>query len=271
MKKCRKTFRTVLRHIAYGASSFVVWLTGKRKKSKYIVKQLKNKYAGKRCFVIGNGPSLTAADLDLLKNEITFASNRVYKMFDQTDWRPTYYAIIDESVARSADMDKINTMHCEQKFFRAQGWYAYRKIKNACYIHSWHARKYLDTPAFSEDVEKGWYTIATVTYAMLQLAKYMGFSEIYMLGMDHKYAVERTKDGSVVENKGVKSYFGKAEKSESNVVGSTWESDIAYQYAEEYSRKNGFRIYNATRGGFLEVYERVNLDDVLNGATISQK
>ena len=48
-----------------------------------------------------------------------------------------------------------------------------------------------------------------------------------------------------------------------NVVASIWRMDIVYEYAEKYSREHGFRIFNATRGGFLEKFERVNLDDVL--------
>ena len=39
--------------------------------------------------------------------------------------------------------------------------------------------------------------------------------------------------------------------------------EIAYEYAEKYSREHGFRIYNATRGGHLEVFERVNLEVIL--------
>ena len=34
----------------------------------------------------------------------------------------------------------------------------------------------------------------------------------------------------------------------------------SYQIAEEYSRTHGFRIFNATRGGCLEVFERVDFD-----------
>ena len=42
------------------------------------IKVFKNKHDGQRCFIIGNGPSLTAEDLNLLKNEVTFAANRIY-------------------------------------------------------------------------------------------------------------------------------------------------------------------------------------------------
>ena len=43
----------------------------------------------------------------------------------------------------------------------------------------------------------------------------------------------------------------------------TWELDVAYEYAEKFSHENGFRIYNATRGGFLEKFERVDLDEII--------
>ena len=124
----------------------------------------------------------------------------------------------------------------------------------------------MDEPAFSTDLTKGIYTIATVTYTLIQLARYMGFTEIYLLGVDHKYANEIKKDGTVVKNEGVKSYFGNQQKLENNIVAASWEMELAYQYAEKYSRENGFRIYNATRGGYLEVFERISLEMVLEKA-----
>ena len=38
----------------------------------------------------------------------------------------------------------------------------------------------------------------------------------------------------------------------------------AYEAAESYGKESGkFKIYNATRGGALEVFERVDLDKVV--------
>lgn len=56
----------------------------------------KGKFTGKRCFLIGNGPSLRAEDLTRLHEagEITFAFNRIYNIFDQTPWRPSFYDAI---------------------------------------------------------------------------------------------------------------------------------------------------------------------------------
>ena len=69
--------------------------------------EFKNKYAGKRCFIIGNGPSLTPSDLDLIKGEYSFAANRIYYIFEKTEWRPTFYCNQDLNVLKDMDMDAL--------------------------------------------------------------------------------------------------------------------------------------------------------------------
>ncbi len=61
---------------------------------------LLDSHRGKRCFVVGNGPSLKIDDLDKLTGEITFASNRIFLAFEETQWRPTYYTMCDAVVGR---------------------------------------------------------------------------------------------------------------------------------------------------------------------------
>lgn len=250
-------------------SLVVVILNGKKKSSNEYIKSMKDKYKGQRCFILGNGPSLSIDDLEKLKNEITFASNRIYKIFDKTGWRPTFFCMNDETVAEmDGVIDGINGIECEKKFALQEGYYIFRKFKgDTCFLHGWYQRKYLDHPGFSEDLVKGIYCIATVTYMMIQIARYMGFTEIYLMGLDNRYAYSRLRDGTIVKNEGIVNYFGEKNIEISNTITavSTWEFDIAYEYAEEYSKTHGFRIYNATRGGFLENFERVDLDEVLKG------
>lgn len=263
VKSARRVYHAVKFPLFYHASTAFSVLSGSRSKSRKFLRSLRGKYVGKRCFVIGNGPSLNVQDLEMLNNEVTFASNRIYNIFEQTTWRPTYYAVFDDTIV--ADPDTIahaNLFECEGKFFREQSWLASRKYKNACFIHSAYDRKYLKKPAFSQDMSKEIYTIATVTYSLIQIARHMGFDEIYLLGVDHKYAREQKADGTVVENQGTRSYFGNQLKQEKSVVAASWEMEIAYQYAERYSRENNFRIFNATRGGYLEAFERINLDSL---------
>lgn len=254
-------------------SLVIVALNGKKKSSNKYIKSMKNKYKGQRCFILGNGPSLSVEDLEHLENEITFASNRIYKILNQTRWRPTFFCMNDEYVAEMEGViDGINGIECEKKFALQEGYYIFRKFKgDTCLLHGWYQRKYLEHPEFSDDLEKGVYCIATVTYMMLQIARYMGFTEIYLIGIDNRYAYSRLRDGTIVKNEGVANYFGENNMvlPDENMAVSTWELDVAYGYAEEYSKTHGFKIYNATRGGFLEKFERVDLDEVLKGQGVS--
>lgn len=252
--------------IKYILSDILTLLNGKYFKSVSYLKSIRDIHKGERCFIIGNGPSLTAEDLELLKDEVTFASNRIYSIFETTSWRPTYYAVFDESIVRPKDVaDGIDSIECEMKFVRRQGYFKEYKPLNPpiCFVKTYYSRKYLDNPQFSTDASRGIYTIGGVTYAMLQLAVHMGFKEIYLIGMDNRYAFSIMRDGTVVENKNVTSHFAADTKMRQNAV-ATWEMDTAYEYAQEFSKKNGFRIYNATRGGFLEKFERKDLDSILN-------
>lgn len=247
-------------------SKAVIIASGECKKSDSLLKKMHNRYEGKRCFILGNGPSLKAEDLDLIKDEYTFASNRIYKIFEQTDWRPSFFGMMDEEVAQSEGViESINRIDCKVKFFLQEGWYAFHKAKGRkCYIHAWYGRKWLENPQFSEDLTKGVYCIATVTYMLLQVAAYLGFSEIYLLGVDNSYGIERDRNGRIIKKEGQKNYFGIQDDKEKKNVGASWESDIAFEYAEKYSRKHGFRIFNATRGGTLEAFERVQLEDIVS-------
>ena len=61
----------------------------------YRLIRYKDKHLGQRCFIIGNGPSLKAKDLDKIKGEFSFGANMIYKIFPETNWRPTYYFVED--------------------------------------------------------------------------------------------------------------------------------------------------------------------------------
>lgn len=214
--------------------------------------QFKNKYVGKRCFIIGTGPSLKMEDLDKLAeyNEICFASNKIYLAFDKTNWRPNFFMVCDFNVYRSCyeEIKKISgsTIFVEN-FYNRLG---LKDIPNAYEVNSIHQK---DDFKFSEDIEKYVYSGLTVTYNMLQMAMYMGFSEIYLLGIDFSFS-------GMSENKG--NHFCEEYSKNTKMKGSFYaeESLKAYTAAEEISYKRGVRIYNATRGGKLEVFERKNFD-----------
>ena len=73
------------------------------------------KYKGQRCFIVGNGPSLNLEDLNKLKNEKTFAFNRIYYIFDKTEWRPSFYITEDIKII-SNSLDEINKLNLKNIF-----------------------------------------------------------------------------------------------------------------------------------------------------------
>ena len=62
------------------------------------VRAYRNKHEGRRCFILGTGPSLKKTDLSLLKNEFTFGLNRIYLLFDELKFNTTYYVAVNNLV-----------------------------------------------------------------------------------------------------------------------------------------------------------------------------
>lgn len=226
--------------------------------------QFKDCHKGKRCFVVGNGPSLLMSDLDKLKNEFTFATNRIYLAFDKTAWRPSYYAIHDVDVLEKSYKEINAKIECPV-FYAHESIYGLDnfKMRNG-YFYSSDCRVYyapsdFAKPAFSEEpfvLSNG----CTVTYDCLQLAAYMGFSEIYLLGMDHNFPTAVGKNGELITNN-VKDHFTQSYNISAPIF--TFKIDIAntaYKVAREYAEAHNIKICNATRGGKLEVFERVDFD-----------
>lgn len=245
------------------------WQQKHFEKTKYgkVLASYKGKHAGGRCFIVANGPSLRAEDLDLLhqRGEITFGMNRIYKFFDQTAWRPTYYVCEDELIAQSQQAE-INAIEAEAKFIPIElKWYYDVSIENACYFHLNYHDEERYPLSFSADIAHQLDCRGTVTFSCMQLAAYMGFSEIYLLGVDHNYQKTIDINGNVIVDPNAKDYFCEGYDADIKdvVVHDMGNNTRAYMDAKKYCDGTGtVTIYNATRGGKLEVFQRVNFDSL---------
>lgn len=239
-----------------------------RKKYKNALISLKDIHKGERCFIIGNGPSLTAADLSLLKNEYTFAANRIFYIFNKTDWRPTYYCAQDELVIESIldELPKVQKQ-CRKMFLISA---CYDKVNSSLIDNpdvlffcakyaSAHRRRY-----FSNEISTYISGGSSITYAAIQIAVYMGFSEIYLIGVDHSYSTPSLNKDKTIDAKDVSNcYF---DGMPANIKINTPNMDsatLSFLKAKEYGDAHGIKIYNATRGGKLEVFPRRQLEDIL--------
>lgn len=229
------------------------------RKSRMVIRSYHNKYRGKRCFIIGNGPSLRVKDLEKLKSEICFGTHRIDKVFKDTNWRPTFYCAQDYKMISgvAAEISNIDSL---EKFIAIVPSIKYPKIKGALFAKINLKSFYPDFPEFSEDVSKEIFEGMTVTYMCIQFAVYMGFSEIYLLGVDHQYSIEMNPDGTMKKTEGVQDHF--ASDDICTNVPQTYKSTLSYYAARKYADQHKIRIYNATRGGKLDAFERVDFDSI---------
>ena len=94
----------------------------------------------------------------------------------------------------------------------------------------------------------------------MQLAIYMGFKRIYLLGVDHNYAKQVSRSGVVTEDKS-KATYGEGIIDTGIGIQYTDTTTEAYEKAQQYCQTHDVKIYNATRGGKLEIFPRVSLED----------
>jgi 6-hydroxymethylpterin diphosphokinase MptE-like len=221
------------------------------------LRSLRDRHAGERCVIVGNGPSLKQMDLSILRDEVTFGLNRGYLLFQKLGFATTYLAAINVHVVEQFSAEIL--------------------AEPSTIFVSWHARRSLPAghrailvrpgpgPRFSTDPARGMWGGATVTFAALQLAYHMGFREVILIGVDHSFTTTGPAHKLVTStgddpNHFDPNYFGK---------GVRWElpnlelSEVAYRLARRAYEQDQRRIVDATVGGKLTVFPKVDLASAL--------
>lgn len=136
-----------------------------------------------KCFVIGNGPSLSPALLESLEAPC-FAVNRIWKIFTETEWRPDYYVrgevpSYDPEHVREdlKEMGKVGCVTYLQDGFRGL------EARNA---HPATRYEYFQT---CDGSRHDWHLpvicgYGTVVHVAMQIAVTLGFDEIHLIGCD---------------------------------------------------------------------------------------
>ena len=220
------------------------------------LRQFKDIHKGERCFIVCTGPSLTLEDVNKLKenNEICLSMNSIIKMLDKTDWRPTYY-ILNDPITFEA-MSKYPLFYDTGTRFLGNTLSNFANFQKDDFIiptDLLEVLRYGCAKTFSDDMYSIVYTGMTVTYMCMQIAAYMGFKEIYLLGCDCNYGGPKRH----FDDKGY-DVVDAPINVENNMI-NTYK--VAQAYCESHEN---FKIYNATRGGMLEVFPRVNFDSLFD-------
>lgn len=239
----------------------------KRTRHGRYLKKIHNSQLGKCCFIVGNGPSLTAEDLTTLheKGIDTFAVNRIYRIFSQTPWRPTYYVSTDPILVRDM-LPEVNALPTKHKFIPLQNKYYHNiKVRNAHYFFRNDLREKDQPEGFSLDCTDQVNTCGTVTIACIQLAMHMGYRHIYLLGIDHNYDKVTTESGEIIIDPSVKNYFceGYDEDVIDEVVHDLGTSTRSYRRVSKFCRNHGVQVINCTRTTKLQEFDCANFDEIM--------
>jgi len=243
-----------------------VGLTGNERR----LAALRDKHVGRRAFVVGTGPSLRISDLERLQNEITLASNQIYVCFGETKWRPTYYA---NWYLNDADIEypRIDGIERCVKFLPVAAMKGYPSVRNAIYVRHVQRNYYPGLPEFSYDALCHIFWGGTVTYLLLQLAWFLGLREVYLLGVNFDYKIkEENKSDSGINPQWYSTdrdpdHFHPSYLPPGARAGLTslHLHEASYRAAKQAFEAHGGRIWNATRGGKLEIFPRVDLDEII--------
>lgn len=223
------------------------------------LQRFRNIHAGHAAFLLGNGPSVRIADLERLSGWITFGCNYLYKIYDQTTFRPTYTFMSDRQmiadngrdvVAKSAGTVVLaaeDKPHIEGDFV-------------------WLPMQHRGNPEFDPNklqrVTVGGGTLITA----IQFGYYMGIRQFYLYGVDHsfKFTVDQYAKDSFRSAVGDDNHFiPNYRDGQRWCPPNTRLIEIYFQMCDQALRIQGGFVKNATWGGRLEVLERVGFDRVV--------
>ncbi|MQC27230.1 MAG: DUF115 domain-containing protein [Chloroflexi bacterium] len=216
---------------------------------------LKDTHKGERAFIVGNGPSLKQTDMSQLKGKQSFGMNRAYLAFAEWGFATSYFVAVNDLVVQQTaeDIEQL-------KMPKFLSWRARRFVQpddETMFLFSTYER-----PKFARDVRGRVWEGATVTYVALQLAFHMGFETVVLIGVDHNFETQGTPNTTVVSEGTDRDhfderYFGK---------GFRWQlpdleaSERAYHMARAAYEADGRQVLDATIGGKLQVFPKVDYD-----------
>lgn len=244
-----------------GNHQIAAMLSSRPRSDRKRLKTFHDRHKGERCFILGNGPSLKKTDLSLLRNEISFGMNRIYLMFEELGFPTTYFCAINTLVIEQC-ASEIHALSIPKLLtWRSREWMS--GDPGTIFVDT----DYRGPESFSVDLTGRIFEGGTVTYVALQAAYWMGFQEVILVGVDHSYSTKGLANATIVSegddpNHFHPEYFGR---------GFRWQlpdlkaSERSYRMAREAFETDGRKVIDATVGGLLEVFPKVDYKSLFTG------
>jgi len=249
-----------------------------------VFEKYKDKHISKRAFLIANGPSLNHIDLNLIKDEVSFAMNRVSMKYSETIWRPTYYIFSSTNVRTDKPWHKewrrsvcesieVPTTTC----FVAEQFKKYidpkSKYKDVNWFGSMTEKKPnlkgdIDKSCFSTDVVKRIDKTGTTMNLALQLCYHMGFQEIIFVGADLGWSKDSgTKNDPNHFDKNYVAEILRPEKTNNQM------RNVHSLAAKRFKERKNYdvKFYNASYKTVLDVYPIIDFEDYILRGKVTER
>ena len=258
---------------------------------------LKGAYKGKRCFIIGTGPSINKQDLSLIAGETCLVMNSFYLHPEYPNLQDVYHVVTGiyiqylqaNSQLKNGGDVLTDGSYVDQWFDKFKDKLSLQNTKNKRFFvdfpdkeivekhlsgpeyqifYGRFARNIEDIKIYGIDASFPLYNYHNVSVKALQLAIHMGFDQIYLLGLDHDWLVRRVA-------KIANDHFYDQNETDSDFdpfISWQWKDEffLHYRLWQEYTligefcAENNISIYNSTEGGLLDVFPRVRLSSIFN-------
>lgn len=256
--------------------------------------ELKNKYTGKRCFLIGAGPSIAATDLSKLKQEFTFVVNEFEKNPQHKALSPKFHIITESNYfteggpeywlgrfkEKDRDISTETTMIISLRakpFIEKNGLFKKHKI-----FYTGTQGIFTDKLPFNINLNRYVPQPKNSILMCAMVATWMGFNEIYLLGCEHSFLAQplgpnkslgfahsynnEISASEEVNDEVLKKYITLKEMNfnyEMNMA-STLQLFRSYRlfYAKARRLHPNLKIFNATPNSFLDVFPMINFNDI---------
>ncbi len=224
------------------------------------LRQFKDKHKGQDCFIIGNGPSLNKMDLSPLAHYHTFGLNKIYLIFDRVDLNLSYLVATNPFV-----IEQSKEIYPQLLFPIFLSWTASRHLfppkEHLYYLHT------LNIWSFYTDITQPICEGNTVTYVAMQIAYFMGFKRVFLIGVDHSFKQKGSAHEIQIyegadENHFHPDYF----KGQPWQLADVYGSEVSYHLANYHYLRDGRQIFDATVEGQLEVFPKIAYEEALTMA-----
>ena len=237
---------------------------------------LRNKFQNKNCYILGNAPSINNHDLLKLQNESTFVVNSFFAHQDFDKIQPKFYVFADADLWNFEDpeisvwwnqlLDK--SVNKEIIFFlpiELKNTFVAKKLVHEKVHFLDLSLPFKTKNAQQFDIIYPVNSVQNVLILCIQIAMYLGFSKIYLLGADHdwlshfgneqRHFYNSNSDEQQVQNVGSQGY---PYNWWLNAVNTMFQQ---YKVVDAVANDKNIKIFNASESGLLDIYPQIRFLD----------